>query len=1014
MRVGTRSLRLSVIWAVSVVVLVAVSGRGSCQAASPLAEAEQAPGQAPWEVTLSVVGDVSAQVLPATFVLAAGVTGPPDEMDRVQQVAFYRLGPWHQYDVLLGVVSKPSGDALGRWRYLLALRQETPGHVAYQARALHGRKREVVRSHVKELTFFWPNGIVVREVEIYDERALERRLADVVTALSAAQFPNPSGLYNAVGQFQGGRASSASQSLLLQTVPTPSLSTTTATGSTASKATASGTETKAATPVAAPAGTTTVTTTDAATGLTETVTTSSSDTKKSETTASTSQTTKADSVSPAFLPAPGQISPFTFQPSYGLSAQDLLIGQTDLQYQLINLQMLLERSITDRVYQVASASDGKARSYPRAQPVLGFEISLDPTKAYRNAVAEVEITIAPDARTPGEQKPPSVIAMMPQSKTYNVATVSQKSSAVGLGIVAGIVNAGFTSGSASQTLYLVKDIDTVALAELPPAPADLHGRSAVRFAWQFRPVLGQKTVQPGIRQVMVVLGLPTDSGTPWAGTVFVTTRWRALASDRVTVGDTIAGSESYQTPMPLVISPAYIRAKTLQTTNSVILEDVGGGNVAVTALGTFEPGTVVNLGPRVLDSGPTGLVMSSTGRIKFVASADELMRNIPLLVDRYGTALRVVDPNSYDISGNETPTLHMDNLTVERIDDAMSRVTARLYLTAAKDGDVVYAAPELGHDPKATPEGRAIGRSQPGDTSDPSVLLAALKADSADPSQHRQLHSHAPVVLIGGQVFGLSNAPVRVRPWRDRDHLASCSPLDQAAEPTGTDVRVTFCVPTQLLTQARVLTVQDLLWGDRYRAKAVLPLPLTVTKATPLSGDTVMLVGTGLDDAVVRVGGADGACGTGTRSPQLAVLKFPGGLHGAKHLFVQDPGGAGAPLVVPIEAPAKPAPLPVTNQEDVKLPIFLYPGDLRTIRLIGTNLDSIKAITLGEDEWGNDVSLPIHPDPEKKNAILVSVPAVVTKTPGRKEPKIVLTDGRVAPPERILWFIVKETRARSD
>ncbi len=411
----------------------------------------------------------------------------------------------------------------------------------------------------------------------------------------------------------------------------------------------------------------------------------------------------APATSAAVPTASGQISPLSFSPSYGISGTELLSQQMELQYRAINLQLLLERSLTDRLRRI----DEKTGDFqPRSQPVIGFNVSINPQCRgceYRQAVAEVEVTVRSDQPDPEK---PFVVAMMPQSNTYNVVALQQEAHSVGLGVVIGSVGGGFKTGGASQTLYLVKDVDTVALEE--PSPEE----DTVRFVWQFRPVLGQTSVQPGTRQVFAVLGLPASAfashTAPWKGHVTVHTRWRQMGKDGISVGDLIpqSGSPKPDLEDTLTIYPATDGEEHLQAIRDIIIENLGGGKVAVVVLGAFENGTQVNIGDKILDTPDRGLLVSSPERIKFVASTDDLVRNTPILVDRYGLGVQVVDRSRCD--GKPGLTAKPDLCDITSIDATTCRVNLEVTM--------------------------------------PGVL-------DAEPASEQPWHTHRPVLDMGGQVF---------------------------------------------------------------------------------------------------------------------------------------------------------------------------------------------------------------------------------------------------------------------
>jgi len=60
-------------------------------------------------------------------------------------------------------------------------------------------------------------------------------------------------------------------------------------------------------------------------------------------------TTTAASVGPQAPALPALQNPPAFNPSFGPSASDLPAGETSLTYQIYNLKLLIDRSLTDRI-----------------------------------------------------------------------------------------------------------------------------------------------------------------------------------------------------------------------------------------------------------------------------------------------------------------------------------------------------------------------------------------------------------------------------------------------------------------------------------------------------------------------------------------------------------------------------------------------------------------------------------------------------------------------------------------
>jgi hypothetical protein len=230
-----------------------------------------------------------------------------------------------------------------------------------------------------------------------------------------------------------------------------------------------------------------------ATSLTSTLATGNVDANSNPlpNTTSTQNQTTTSSVSPT---APSFDSfatlPTGFNPTFGPSASDLLSDQVNLSYQIVNLQMLLDRALSDRIYPQAATGD------TRLQTVLGFNVTLDPPRMANDAVAVVEVTLTPDPA--GEV---SLVALMPQEKTYNAAALSSKSNAYSGAAMAGAFQISGGVRKRSQVFYLYKDVDTLSYERMT---AD----GTLVFGWMFRPVLGRRSVPPGFKQLFAVLALP--------------------------------------------------------------------------------------------------------------------------------------------------------------------------------------------------------------------------------------------------------------------------------------------------------------------------------------------------------------------------------------------------------------------------------------------------------------------------------------------------------------------------
>jgi hypothetical protein len=208
-----------------------------------------------------------------------------------------------------------------------------------------------------------------------------------------------------------------------------------------------------------------------------------------------------------------------------------------------------------------------------------------------NQVAEVEMLVCDDS--PAEA--PSIVTLLPKERTYNVASIVDKSALIGGGgIVGGLMSVGVSFLWGHKTYYIVQQQDTVAIERDPSGWPDHSGcgrGNAVAFAWQFRPVLGQKIVRTGQRQLFVQLAYQDTADMPSRiPPVFVRTTWRTIDPKKGTIGAAV-GEPKLPTLKPL--QNADTRTLTLQ---AVRLKDVGQGNLLVEGFGDFLPGMRIRIG----------------------------------------------------------------------------------------------------------------------------------------------------------------------------------------------------------------------------------------------------------------------------------------------------------------------------------------------------------------------------------------------------------------------------------
>jgi hypothetical protein len=323
-------------------------------------------------------------------------------------------------------------------------------------------------------------GIVVGVPKVFDDRALTLMLETLNNSLSNVNVVNQQTLAQAIGTIQGSRTHEVASAFTLQGTPTPQIQTENSQSSAPN-----------ATGQMAPAS------------------------------ASLKTTTTSASVTPG-IPWSSDMAtlPTAYTNlNYNMSSSDLLSEQVDLMYQIFNIRMLLDRSLSDRLLWETQTDKPTHRPTDRPttrlQAVIGLNVTVDPPGDAENAAAVVEVTLFKPCLTEKGMQPCratdqgtnhlSLVAVMPQEHTYNAAALNSKATAFGGAAVAKMINVGFTDRRRGQTYYLFRDNDTVSFERQTDPDS-----TAITFGWVFRPVLGRKSVAPGMRQMFAVVSLPDD------------------------------------------------------------------------------------------------------------------------------------------------------------------------------------------------------------------------------------------------------------------------------------------------------------------------------------------------------------------------------------------------------------------------------------------------------------------------------------------------------------------------
>jgi hypothetical protein len=319
------------------------------------------------------------------------------------------------------------------------------------------------------------NGITLYSPKVYDVYTLRQMLAQTASQLSTLAGFNASTITGALTNLQGVTSTSSFFNAQATTFATPSIATTVNNPNTATSTTtpASGTSSTTVT-ATCPTGfapsigaNNTVTCTAASAPGTPNQTTLTSTTTpagNSNPSAGASTTVTANpltqqtvttnpSVVPVIPTAPSS-SAFAAPTNTGLSASDLLTDQVQLNAQITSLELALQGALSDRFLVSGNKIVGT-----RQQTTLGFNISIDPPRRYKHALAEVKIWVFPSR----QDDEISVVNLLPAAKTYNVAKITSNTKQFGASVVINPVNLGVAGGKTKNRLYLVKDTDTLAV-----------------------------------------------------------------------------------------------------------------------------------------------------------------------------------------------------------------------------------------------------------------------------------------------------------------------------------------------------------------------------------------------------------------------------------------------------------------------------------------------------------------------------------------------------------------------
>jgi hypothetical protein len=311
------------------------------------------------------------------------------------------------------------------------------------------------------------------------------------------------------------------------------------------------------------------------------------------------------------------------------------------------------------------------QTFTKARTTVGFPITIAPDRRFKDAVAVVEVEVEGDAAQDlsGNAEAPVITALLPREKTYNVAAIKDKSVSIGAGVATQIAGISGSYLFGRKTYYVVQDQDTVALTF---KPANVNVRR-IGFQWQFRPVLGESYVKAGLKQTFVQLSFPSPVSAPSFGTIHVRSYWRKYDRNTGILKEVVKGSLREIAADTQI--PTFDMKQDTAAFSGANLEDLGNGQMLVTVVGNFLGGTYVRVGSTLLQAGSPGFT-SEYGLIRFIAPIGDLATKKTSLVTRDGTEAPIVikEPlgNPHRVAIRKAATV------VKAIDEANSLLTLEL------------------------------------------------------------------------------------------------------------------------------------------------------------------------------------------------------------------------------------------------------------------------------------------------------------------------------------------------
>jgi hypothetical protein len=466
------------------------------------------------------------------------------------------------------------------------------------------------------------------------------------------------------------------------------------------------------------------------------------------------------------------------------------------------------------------------------------------------------------------------------------------------------------------------------------------------FVWQFRPVLGQKTVSPGVRKVFALIAIPKElmKNGNWIGSFQAVTRWKPLTKNGIVKNKhgwflskveglkgngvnklyTACGGTLFipsSNKVDLALLPKFTKAKWI---------DNGNGQITVITEGrNFSKGTQVMSGESVFDQTKNNLSVMGEQRLTFTSSAKNIAKFSPVVINRYG----MTKLNNVLQTKNPYLTLEKENVQF----DSKGTQNTLVKIT-------------LKPKPSTTP-------------------LTASEIDIFNNDNFTP-----PIVEIGDSIFGLSDAPF----------LTKISTVDKTT--------ISFVVPNTLLKKNSEIIIRELLNNDSRISidyedkKTAIPTPFSVKSVQKMADDDsgsnfakLAIFGSGLDGKTSVVAGTTQNCSSSeVKSSGLCLLTIP---KSTKKVIISHEEND--PIVIDLSQPN-----PFPEATVIGSPLEpINKGDSKTINLKMTNISSLKSI------FFENIELTYKPA-DDKNSINLFIPQALSNTSGEKEITLVMKDDK--------------------